>query len=344
VVFRAEGCRPTGANPAPTFLGTNRESKVIAVTSFALIGAGGYIAPRHMQAIRAVGGKLEAAVDPSDSVGIIDSYFPDAHFFTEFERFDRHLAKIHRQEERIDYVSVCSPNYLHDAHCRFALRSDADAICEKPLVLNPWNLDSLQEAEQSTGHRVFTIQQLRLHPSVVSLRQQIETSAADRFQVELVYVTPRGRWYDSSWKGDEAKSGGIATNIGVHFFDMLSFVFGPESLNVAHLREPRRAAGLLVCGRAEIRWFMSIDRNDLPAGMPADQTSYRSITVDGREIEFSSGFGDLHVKSYQEILAGRGFTLESVRPAVEIVSALRTATVRVDRAESHAMARRYVAS
>jgi UDP-N-acetyl-2-amino-2-deoxyglucuronate dehydrogenase len=324
--------------------GRCRESKAIAVTSFALIGAGGYIAPRHMQAIRAVGGRLEAAVDPNDSVGIIDSYFPDAHFFTEFERFDRHVAKVHRQGERIGYVSVCSPNYLHDAHCRFALRSDADAICEKPLVLNPWNLDSLQETEQSTGHRVFTIQQLRLHPSVVALKQQIEASAASRFQVELVYVTPRGRWYDSSWKGDEAKSGGIATNIGVHFFDMLTFVFGPESRNVAHLREPRRAAGLLVCGRAEIRWFMSIDRNDLPASMPPGQTSYRSITVDGREIEFSSGFGDLHVKSYQEILAGRGFTLETVRPAVEIVSALRTAPVVIDRAEWHSLARRYVAS
>ena len=314
------------------------------MTSFALIGAGGYIAPRHMHAIQAVGGRLEAAFDPNDSVGIIDSYFPDAHFFTEFERFDRHVAKLHRQGERIDYISVCSPNYLHDAHCRFALRSDADAICEKPLVLNPWNLDSLQEAEQSTGHRIFTIQQLRLHPSVVALKHEIEASAASRFQVELVYVTPRGRWYDSSWKGDEAKSGGIATNIGVHFFDMLSFVFGPVSLNLAHVREPRRAAGLLVCGRAEIRWFMSIDRDDLPVGMLPGQTSYRSITVDGREIEFSTGFGDLHVKSYQEILAGRGFTLATVRPAVEIVSALRTAPVAADSEASHSFARRYVAS
>jgi UDP-N-acetyl-2-amino-2-deoxyglucuronate dehydrogenase len=313
------------------------------VTPFALIGAGGYIAPRHMHAIQAVGGRLEAAVDPNDSVGIIDSYFPDAHFFTEFERFDRHVAKVHRQGERIDYISVCSPNYLHDSHCRFALRSDADAICEKPLVLNPWNLDSLQEVEQSTGHRVLTIQQLRLHPSVLALKQQIEGSAASRFQVELVYITARGRWYDSSWKGDEAKSGGIATNIGVHFFDMLTFVFGPVSLNIAHLREPRRAAGLLVCGRAEIRWFMSIDRGDIPASVPPGQTSYRSITVDGGEIEFSTGFGDLHVKSYQEILAGRGFGLEAVRPAVEIVSALRTAPITVDRADSHSFARRYVA-
>jgi UDP-N-acetyl-2-amino-2-deoxyglucuronate dehydrogenase len=315
-----------------------------AQASFALIGAGGYIAPRHMHAIQAVGGRLEAALDPNDSVGVIDSYFPDAHFFTEFERFDRHIAKVHRQGERIDYLSVCSPNYLHDAHCRFALRSDADAICEKPLVLNPWNLDSLQEIEQSSGRRVFAIQQLRLHPSVVALKQQIESSAVGRFQVELVYVTPRGRWYDSSWKGNEAKSGGIATNIGVHFFDMLSFVFGPESLNVAHLREPRRAAGILVCGRAEIRWFMSIDRNDLPASVPPGQTSYRSITVDGQEVEFSSGFGDLHVKSYQEILAGRGFTLETVRPAVAIVSALRTAPIKAERGESHALARRYVGS
>jgi UDP-N-acetyl-2-amino-2-deoxyglucuronate dehydrogenase len=314
------------------------------VTSFGLIGAGGYIAPRHMHAIQAVGGRLEAAVDPNDSVGVMDRYFPDAHFFTEFERFDRHVAKVHRQGERIGHISVCSPNYLHDSHCRFALRSDADAICEKPLVLDPWNIDSLQEVEQSTGRRVFTIQQLRLHPSVLALKQQIEGSTAARFQVELVYITPRGRWYDSSWKGDEAKAGGIATNIGVHFFDMLTFVFGPVSLNVAHLREPRRAAGLLVCGRAEIRWFMSIDRTDIPASVPPGQTSYRSITVDGQEIEFSSGFGDLHVKSYQEILAGRGFTLEAVRPAVEIVSALRTAPISADLGDSHSFARRYVAS
>ena len=297
-----------------------------------------------MHAIQAVGGRLDAALDPNDSVGVIDSYFPDAHFFTEFERFDRHIAKLRRQGERIDYISVCSPNYLHDAHCRFALRADADAICEKPLVLDPWNLDSLQEIEQSTGRRVFTIQQLRLHPSVVALKQQIEASTAGQFQVELVYITPRGRWYDSSWKGNEAKSGGIATNIGVHFFDMLSFVFGPESRNVAHLREPRRAAGLLVCGRAEIRWFMSVDRSDLPASMLPGQTSYRSITVDGREIEFSSGFGDLHLKSYQEILSGRGFGLATVRPAVEIVSALRTAPIKAGCDESHALARRHVGS
>jgi UDP-N-acetyl-2-amino-2-deoxyglucuronate dehydrogenase len=321
-----------------------RESKAIALTSFALIGAGGYIAPRHMHAIKAVGGKLEAAFDPNDSVGIIDSYCPDAYFFTEFEQFDRHVAKVQRQGERIDYVAVCSPNYLHDAHCRFALRSGADAICEKPLVLDPRGLDGLAEMERSTGRRVFAIQQLRLHPSVTALKQQIETSAANRFQVDLVYITPRGRWYDSSWKGDEAKSGGIATNIGVHFFDMLTFVFGPERLNLAHLREPRRAAGLLVCGRAEIRWFMSIDRDDLPAGVAAAQASYRSITIDGQEIEFSSGFDDLHVRSYQEILAGRGFTLEAVRPAVEIVSALRALPIKADRDESHSLARRYVGS
>ncbi len=204
-----------------------------------------------MHAIQVVGGRLEAALDPNDSVGVIDSYFPDAYFFTEFERFDRHVAKVHRQGERIDYMSVCSPNHLHDAHCRFALRSDADAICEKPLVLNPWNLDALQEIEQSTGRRIFTIQQLRLHPSVTALKQQIEESRAGQFQVELVYVTPRGRWYDSSWKGDEAKSGGIATNIGVHFFDMLCFVFGPESLNISHLREvaaSRRSSGVRARG------------------------------------------------------------------------------------------------
>jgi UDP-N-acetyl-2-amino-2-deoxyglucuronate dehydrogenase len=318
--------------------------KGIVVTSFALIGASGYVAPRHMRAIQVVGGTVEAALDPHDAVGVIDNYFPDAHFFTEFERFDRHVAKLHRQGKPIDYVSICTPNHLHDAHCRFAMRSGADAICEKPIVLNPWNVDTLQEIEQSTGHRVFTIQQLRLHPSVLSMKAEVEAATARDFQVELIYVSPRGRWYDNSWKGDDAKSGGIATNIGVHFFDMLSFVFGPNTLNVAHLREKRRAAGLLVCGRAEIRWFMSIEREDLPANVPPGQDTFRSICVDGREIEFSMGFGDLHIRSYQEILAGRGFTLDAVRPAVEIVSAFRTAPLKVARNDLHTHARRYVRS
>jgi len=315
------------------------------VTSFALIGAGGYVAPRHMRAIQAVGGRLDAAVDPHDAVGIIDNYFPDAHFFTEFERFDRHVAKVHRQGTPIDYISICSPNHLHDAHCRFALRSDADAICEKPVALNPWNVDGLQEIEQSTGRRIFTIQQLRLHPAVVALQQEVAGAPAGRdFKVELVYISPRGRWYGNSWKGDEAKSGGIATNIGVHFFDMLSFIFGPATSNIAHLREARRAAGLLISERAEIRWYMSIDRNDLPESVQPGQTSYRSITVDGREIEFSTGFTDLHIRSYEEILAGRGFTLDTVRPAVEIVSAFRTAPIKTERQELHSLARRYVQS
>ena len=315
------------------------------MTSFALIGAGGFVAPRHMRAIQAVGGRLDAAVDPHDAVGVIDNYFPDAHFFTEFERFDRHVAKVHRQGSPINYISICSPNHLHDAHCRFALRSDADAICEKPVVLNPWNIDGLLEIEQSTGRRILTIQQLRLHPSVLALKQEVSESPAKRdFQVELVYVSPRGRWYDNSWKGDEAKSGGIATNIGVHFFDMLCFVFGPVTFNVVHLREARRAAGLLVCERAEIRWYMSIERNDLPQSVQPGQTSYRSITVNGREIEFSSGFTDLHIRSYQEILAGRGFTLDTVRPAVEIVSAFRTAPITPARRKLHSLARRYVQS
>jgi UDP-N-acetyl-2-amino-2-deoxyglucuronate dehydrogenase len=315
------------------------------VTSFALIGAGGYVAPRHMRAIQAVGGRLDAAVDPHDAVGIIDNYFPDAHFFTEFERFDRHVAKVHRQGAPIDYISICSPNHLHDAHCRFALRSAADAVCEKPVALNPWNVDGLQEIEQSCGRRIFTIQQLRLHPAVMALQQEVKRAPVGRsFQVELVYVSPRGRWYDNSWKGDEAKSGGIATNIGVHFFDMLSFIFGPATLNIAHLREARRAAGLLVCERAEIRWYMSIDRNDLPESVQPGQTSHRLIIVDGREIEFSSGFTDLHIRSYEEILAGRGFTLDTVRPAVEIVSAFRTAPIKHARQELHSLARRYVQS
>ncbi len=287
---------------------------------------------------------MTAAVDPNDSVGVIDSYFPDAYFFTDFARFERHVAAARRNGERIDYVSICSPNHLHETHCGFALRSDADAICEKPLVLDLPSLDRLQKMEQSSGRHIFTIQQLRLHPAVIALKRQVESSPARRFKVELVYVTPRGRWYDSSWKGDDAKSGVIAMNIGIHFFDMLSFIFGPESLNLLHLREPRRAAGFLVCGRAEISWFMSIERADLPPTLEAGQTSYRSITLDGREIEFSSGFTDLHIQSYQEILAGRGFRLDSVRPAAEIVAALRSAPVRMEHAELHSFARRYVGS
>ena len=236
--------------------------------SFALIGAAGYVAPRHMKAIKAVGGDLKVAFDPSDSVGVIDSHFPDAHFFTEFERFDRHIDKMSRRGEKIDYISICSPNYLHDAHCRFAMRSNADAICEKPLVLNPWNIDGLQEIEEHTGRKVSTILQLRLHPAIKALKEKVVADQRNEFSIDLTYITSRGRWYHSSWKGDEAKSGGVATNIGIHFFDMLSYIFGPPTVNVAHLRDASRAAGYLMCGRASIRWFLSVDRNDLPPALP----------------------------------------------------------------------------
>jgi UDP-N-acetyl-2-amino-2-deoxyglucuronate dehydrogenase len=294
------------------------------MSSFALIGAAGYVAPRHMKAIHAVGGDLKVAYDPNDSVGILDSHFPDAHFFTEFERFDRHVDKLRRRGEKINHVSVCSPNHLHDAHCRFALRSGADAICEKPLVLNPWNIDGLAEIEQDTGHRISTILQLRLHPAIIALREKFGTSNK-RHKVDLTYIASRGRWYYASWKGEDSKSGGVATNIGVHFFDMLSFVFGPAKRNEAHLREPERAAGFLECARADVSWFLSVDRNDLPSDVHGKKTTYRSITVDGEEVEFSEGFTDLHTRSYEEIMAGRGFAIDEVRHSIEIVSTFRNA-------------------
>lgn len=302
--------------------------------SFALIGAAGYVAPRHMQAIKAVGGDLKVAFDPNDSVGIIDSYFPDASFFVEFERFDRHVDKLRRRGEKIDYVSICSPNYLHDAHCRFALRSNADAICEKPLVLNPWNIDGLAEMEIETGRKVCTVLQLRLHPTIRELKRRIEASSKNEFLIDLTYVTARGRWYHTSWKGDEAKSGGVATNVGIHFFDVLGHLFGPVRRNIAHLRERERAAGYLECGRAKVRWFLSVDRSDLPAAANG-KTTYRSITMDGEDIEFSEGFTDLHTLSYQEILAGRGFGLDEARASIELVSAFRSCAIEPRAGERH---------
>ena len=297
--------------------------------NFALIGAAGYIAPRHMQAIKATGHRLVAAYDPNDSVGIIDSYFPEADFFTEFERFDRHVDKRRRanHEKRIDYVSICSPNYLHDSHMRFALRSDADAICEKPLVLNPWNIDGLQEIERDSGRKINTILQLRVHPAIVDLRERVRAGRADtKHEVDLTYITSRGHWYLQSWKGDPKKSGGIATNIGVHFFDMLHFIFGRLQENVVHLSSDTRAAGYLEYERARVRWLLSVDAEDVPqAARDAGQRTYRSITVDGEEIEFSGGFTDLHTRSYEEILAGRGFGLEENRTAIETVAAIRNA-------------------
>jgi UDP-N-acetyl-2-amino-2-deoxyglucuronate dehydrogenase len=310
--------------------------------NFALIGAAGYIAPRHMQAVKATGNRLVAALDPSDSVGVIDSYFPEASFFTEFERFDRHLDKLRRGGDggAADYISICSPNYLHDSHMRFALRSGADAICEKPLVLNPWNIDGLLEIERSTGCSVSTILQLRVHPAIVALRERVLAEPAGRkHEVDLTYITARGLWYQHSWKGDVKKSGGIATNIGVHFFDMLHFIFGDIQANIVHLSDPLRAGGYLEYERARVRWFLSVDAADLPEPQrSAGQRTYRSITVDGEEIEFSGGFTDLHTRSYELILEGKGFGLEENRCAIATVAAIRTAVPAGLKGDYHPLA------
>lgn len=296
--------------------------------SFALIGAAGYIAPRHMIAIRETGNNLVAALDPNDSVGIIDSHYPDAHFFTEFERFDRYLDKMRRSGQSIDYVAIASPNYLHDSHMRFALRSGADAICEKPLVLNPWNIDGLKEIEADTGRKINTILQLRLHPAIIALRDQVISSGSHVFDVDLTYITSRGNWYLQSWKGDEKKSGGISTNIGVHFYDMLHFVFGAVKKNVVHLATSTKAAGYLEYDHARVRWFLSIDVNDVPEAERAKgKRTFRSITADGQNVEFSDGFTDLHTRSYLEILAGRGFGLDENRVAIETVAHIRNSPV-----------------
>jgi UDP-N-acetyl-2-amino-2-deoxyglucuronate dehydrogenase len=297
--------------------------------NFAMIGAAGYIAPRHMQAIRDTGNTLVAALDPNDSVGIIDSYFPEAHFFTEFERFDRHVDKMRRAGHAVDYFAITSPNYLHDSHMRFALRSGADAICEKPLVLNPHNIDGLLEIEADTGRKVNTILQLRVHPSIIALRERIMAEANPvKHEVDLTYITSRGRWYLQSWKGVEEKSGGIATNIGVHFFDMLHHLFGALEQSVVHLKTPIAAAGYLEYERAWVRWFLSLEVDHIPAAArEAGQRTYRSITIDGEEIEFSGGFTDLHTRSYEEILAGRGFGLEENRVAIQTVADIRHADI-----------------
>jgi UDP-N-acetyl-2-amino-2-deoxyglucuronate dehydrogenase len=295
---------------------------------FALIGAAGYIAPRHMQAIRDTQNKLVAAMDPNDSVGIIDSYFPEAAFFTEFERFDRHLEKLKRKGEKVDYVSICSPNYLHDAHIRFGLRYGAHVICEKPIVLNPWNIDALQEMEQETGCNVYNILQLRLHPAIIALRDKVQQAPKDKiFEFDLTYITSRGNWYYTSWKGNPEKSGGIATNIGVHFYDMLHWVFGEVKQNIVHIHTHDRAAGYLEFERARVRWFLSINADTLPAEVKAaGKRTYRSINIEGEELEFSDGFTDLHTMSYRDILNGGGFRIGEARAAINIVHQIRTST------------------
>ena len=297
------------------------------VYNFALIGASGYIAPRHMRAIKETGQNLIAAVDKNDSVGIIDTYFPDASFFTEFERFDRHSEMLRRagEEFRIHYVSICSPNYLHDAHIRFALREGANAICEKPLVLNPWNAEALHIIESETGKKVNTVLQLRYHPSIVELKKKIDGSKnKKKHEIELTYITPRGKWYNFSWKGNILKSGGVATNIGIHFFDMLIWIFGGVIDNVLHLSEYNKAAGLLELENASIKWFLSIDRNDLPGHLLSGKpVTYRSIKVDGKEIEFSQGFTDLHTVTYREILKGNGYGILDALPSIEVAYKIR---------------------
>jgi UDP-N-acetyl-2-amino-2-deoxyglucuronate dehydrogenase len=296
--------------------------------NFALIGAAGYIAPRHMNAIRETGNTLVAAYDPNDSVGIIDSYFPNASFFTEFERFDRHVEKIKRTPQKIDFVSICSPNYLHDAHIRFGMRSGADVICEKPIVLNPWNIDALQEIENNTGKSIYTILQLRLHDRIIALKNMVDNAPSDKiYEFDLTYQTSRGNWYFSSWKGDIDKSGGIATNIGVHFFDMLGWVFGTVKRNVVHVHTHDRAAGYLEFERAKVRWFLSIDYDTLPQEARNEgKRTFRSMEIEGEQIEFSDGFTELHIKSYEKILNGQGFDLESSRQSIEIVHDIRNAT------------------
>ncbi len=295
---------------------------------FALIGAAGYIAPRHMRAIKDTGNTLVAALDPNDSVGIIDSHFPDAAFFTEFERFDRYVNKLSREGRPIHYVSICSPNYLHDAHIRFGLRNNADVICEKPLVLNPWNVEGLREIEQETGRRVYTILQLRLHPALQALKQYVEASPKDKvFDVELTYLTSRGRWYYASWKGNVEKSGGIATNIGIHFFDMLHWIFGEVLESRVYIHTHDRACGFLRLEKARVNWFLSINYDVLAQGLQPNngQRTFRSITVEGREVEFSEGFTDLHTLSYQKILQGEGFSLNEAAQAVELTYQIRNA-------------------
>ena len=309
---------------------------------FGLIGAAGYIAPRHMKAIKETGNELVAALDLNDSVGIIDSYFPDADFFIEPERYDRHLDKLRRtKDQKLDYVSICSPNYLHDAHVRMALRNEAHAICEKPLVLNPWNVDALEELQEESGKQIFNILQLRYHPEILKLKKKVEEEPADKIHdIELTYITSRGRWYFMSWKGNDEKSGSVATNIGVHFFDMLSWIFGKPTENIVHIYEHDRAAGFMQLEKARVRWFLSVNSELLPEDIKKKgQRTFRSITVDGEEMEFSGGFTDLHTVSYQEILRGNGYGPADSRQSITLVHDIRNKKPQGLRADYHPLAK-----
>ena len=309
--------------------------------NFAIIGVAGYIAPRHLRAVKDTGNTLSAAYDIFDSVGIMDSFFPDASFFTEFELFDRHLSKMKREGSGVDYVSICTPNYLHDAHIRYGLRLNADVICEKPLVLNPWNIDALAEAERESGRRVNTILQLRLHDAIISLKNRVAAAPKDKvFDVDLTYITSRGNWYYTSWKGDERKSGGVATNIGVHFYDMLSWVFGDVRQNIVHVSSFDRVAGVLELEKARVRYFLSINADTLPADTKAaGKRTFRSLSMEGTEVEFSDGFTELHTDSYRKIIAGEGFGLADARNAVQIVHDIRHATPLGLKGDYHPLAR-----
>lgn len=313
----------------------------MSIKRFALIGASGYVAPRHVQAIKATGNYLVAAIDPHDNVGFLDAYFPNASFFTEFERFDRYMDKLKNQNKKVDFVSICSPNHLHDAHIKSTLRWGADAICEKPMVLNPWNIDVLKRVEKESGNRIWNVLQLRRHPTIVALKKKVEaTSPEKKFDVDLTYITSRGFWYFASWKGQEEKSGGVATNIGVHFFDMLSWVFGEVKENVVHIHNHDRAAGYLDLERARIRWFLSINHDALPDEIKAKgQRTFRSLTIEGEELEFSDGFTDLHDRVYEDILAGNGCGIEDVRKAIEIVNIVRTQTPKGLKGTYHPLAK-----
>jgi UDP-N-acetyl-2-amino-2-deoxyglucuronate dehydrogenase len=296
-------------------------------STFAITGVAGFVAPRHLKAIKDTGNRLVAALDPHDAVGVLDRFFPDVRFFTEFERFDRHLEKLRRSSgsDRVQYLSICAPNYLHDAHIRLALRVGADAICEKPLVINPWNLDPLQELEAETGRRVFTVLQLRLHPALVALRSTLVAGGSASHDVCLTYVTGRGPWYNVSWKGVPERSGGLAVNIGIHLFDLLLWLFGPAGVSEAHLVEPGRMAGYFECGTARVRWFLSTRLDDVPdESRKAGQSTFRSITVDGAEVEFTEGFTDLHTRVYEEMLRGNGFGIDDARASIELAYRVRT--------------------
>lgn len=307
--------------------------------NFALVGVGGYIAVRHLKAIKETNNNLLATMDPNDSVGIIDSYFPESNFFVEFERFDRYLDKLRRNGTQLDYVSICSPNYLHDAHIRFALRLNAHAICEKPIVLNPWNLDALEELQKEYNKNIYNILQLRLHPSIIKLKEEIENAPKEKVhEIDLSYITSRGKWYHISWKGDITKSGGIATNIGVHFFDMLIWIFGSVKQNIVHVLEPNRASGYLDLEKARVKWYLSLEYGDIPDEIKEKgQRTFRSIKIDNKEIEFSGGFTDLHTQSYQQILAGKGFKLMEAKPAIDTVHTIRNSTPIGLKGEYHQM-------